>query len=82
MTGRFGGRKRGVPLASKPSSTPIVSISGATRPAGASRSSSPRSTACITAAPVIALVIDAIQPTVSVDIGVGSPRVRRPKAFS
>ena len=50
--------------------------------AGASSSSLPRSTSCMAAAPVIALVIEAIHATVSGVMSAGSPSTRLPKPAS
>ncbi len=82
VIGRFGARSRGLPAASKPSSTRAAPSSGTTSAAGRSRESLPRSTSCMAAAAVIALVIEAIHTTVSRVIGAGLPISRWPKAPS
>jgi hypothetical protein len=50
--------------------------------AGRSRESLPCSTSCIAAAPVMALVMDAIQTTVSTVMAASLPSSRLPKAPS
>ena len=82
MIGRLGARSRGFPAASKPSSTLAAASSGTISLAGRSRLSLPRSTSCIAAVAVIALVMDAIQTTESSVMGAGLPRSRLPKAPS
>ena len=72
------GRVRGLPSSSKPSRTGTLPRSGITSDTGASRESRPCSTSCIAAAPVIAFVIDAIQPTVSGVIASPAPATRSP----
>src|SRR5207253_6612191 len=55
---------------------------GASWLAGASRASLPRSTSCMAAVAVMALVIEAIHTTVSSVMGASLPSSRRPKAPS
>ena len=66
VIGRVAGRSFGSPLASKPSSTCGEARSGRILPMGSSSESLPCSTSCMPAAVVMALVIDAIQNTLSV----------------
>ena len=82
VTAQVGARNMGSPLLSKPSSTCALASHGIISEAGASRSSLPCSTNCIAAAPVIALVIEKIAPTVSVVIATPVPIVRSPAAPS
>jgi hypothetical protein len=82
VTVPLGARSRGLPLASNPSITWTLPRNGMTFPAGASSDSLPRSTSCIAAVPVIALVIEAIHTTVSGVIEAGLPISRTPKAPS
>ena len=82
MIGRLGGRRIGLPPASKPSSTCADPSSGTVALAGCSRLSLPCSTSCIAAAAVIALVMDAIHTTESRVIGVFVLRSRLPNAPS
>ena len=82
MIGRLGARRRGLPAGSKPSSTLALARSGTTSLAGRSRPSLPRSTSCMTAVAVIALVIEAIHTTVSGAIGASLPSSRLPNAPS
>ena len=82
MIGRFGARSRGLPAASKPSSTFTAPSSGSTSLAARSSTSLPRSTSCMAAVAVIAFVIEAIQTTVSGVIGAGLPSSRQPNAPS
>src|SRR5947199_6466048 len=65
VIGFLAGRSFGSPLASKPSSTCGAARSGSTLPIGASSESLPCSTSCMAPAAVIALVIEAIQNTLS-----------------
>ena len=57
-------------------------MAGTTAWAGVSRLSLPRSTHCTAATEVMALVIEAIQPTVSMVIACPPPSTRSPKAPS
>ncbi len=82
VTGRRAGRRRGAPSAAKPSSTCGRASSGTTAPIGASSESLPSSTCCIAATVVTALVMEAIQTTVSGVIAASWSRPRRPKAPS
>ena len=79
MMSRLALRVLGLPSASKPSSTPTSPSAGITALAGASSESLPRSTSCMAAAPVTALVIEAIHTTVSGVISAASPSIRLPK---
>ena len=80
MIGRFAGRSLGSPLASKPSSTCGAAMSGSTLPIGSSSESLPCSTSCMAPAPVTALVIEAIQNTLSGVIASDFERSRLPNA--
>jgi len=82
VIGRLGARSRGWPAGSNPSSTLADNRAGTTSLAGRSRLSLPRSTSCMAAVPVMALVIDAIQTTESTVIGASLPSSRLPKAPS
>ncbi|MGY4354934.1 hypothetical protein ACVW0J_001427 [Bradyrhizobium sp. i1.7.7] len=81
MIAPFAGRSFGSPLASKPSSTCGLARSGSTEPIGASSDSLPCSTSCIAPAEVTALVIEAIQNTLSSVIASGLDRSRLPNAL-
>ena len=72
------GRVFGLPSASKPSSTIGFANSGSMALMGASSDSLPRSICCMAQAPVIALVIEAIQTTVSAVIGSPEGSARLP----
>ena len=72
------GRVFGLPSESKPSSTIGFASSGSTVLIGASSDSLPRSTCCMAQAPVIALVMEAIQTTVSTVIGSPEGSARLP----
>ena len=78
--GRFAGRNLGWPEGSKPSSTCGAESSGKTSAICRSSASLPCSTSCMAAAEVMALVIEAIQNTVSVLIAASSASARRPNA--
>ena len=65
VIGFLAGRSFGSPLASNPSSTCGLARSGSSLPIGSSSESLPCSTSCMPAAAVIALVIEAIQNTLS-----------------
>ncbi len=65
MIGLVAGRSCGAPAASKPSSTCGCASSGKSSPMVCSRLSLPCSTSCMQAAAVTALVIEAIQNTLS-----------------
>jgi hypothetical protein len=74
------GRRRGSPAALKPWSTCGAASSGNIAAIGSSSASRPCSTSCIAAAEVTALVIEAIQNTVSGVIAAPSGSARRPNA--
>src|SRR5579859_7601157 len=78
----LAGRNSGAPAASKPASTIGSANAGSQRLAGSSSPTRPASTNCSTAAVVIALVNEAIQNTVSEDIGAGLSRPRTPALAS
>ena len=80
VIGFFAARSFGSPLASKPSSTWGEARSGSTLPIGASSESLPCSTSCMAAAPVMALVIEAIQNTLSGVMASSLDRSRLPNA--
>ena len=78
MIVRRAGRVRGLPSSSNLRGPERRRAARSPRTPAASRSSRPCSTSCIAAAPVIALVIDAIQPTVSGVISSPPPATRSP----
>jgi hypothetical protein len=80
VIGRFAARSFGKPLSSKPSNT-CDATSGSSVPIGASSESLPCSTNCIAPVAVTALVIEAIQNTLSGVIASALPRARLPNAF-
>ena len=80
VIGFFAGRSFGSPLASKPSSTCGLARSGSSLPIGSSSESLPCSTSCMPAALVIALVMEAIQNTLSAVMASSLPRSRLPNA--
>ena len=65
VIGFLAGRVVTVPSAPMPTRTSLRAISGTMSAAGVSRPNFPRSTICIAAAPVMALVMEAIQITLS-----------------
>ena len=79
VIGRLAGRSRGEPSAAKPSSTCTLPSSGSTVAIGPSSDSLPCSTSCMAQAPVMALVIEAIQTTVSAVIGAPEVVSRTPE---
>ena len=82
VTGRLAGRSFGCPEASKPSRT-LGSLScGRTLEIGSSSASRPCSTCCSAATEVTALVMEAIQKTVSTVMGSVPPAARMPNAPS
>ena len=82
VIGRLGGRVLTAPSAPMLTSTCLSAISGTISAAGASSESLPRSTSCMTAAPVIALVIEAIQSTLSCASTPAAPSKITPLSFA
>ena len=80
MTAVRAGRSSGLPSGAKPSSTRGAASAGSSAPNGASSDSLPCSTSIMAATEVIALVMEAIQNTVSVVIAALPPASRRPAA--
>ena len=82
VTGCFAGRSIGAPSAGEALQHLRLRQLRQHAPSGASSASRSASTSCIAATEVIALVIEAIQNTVSSVIGASASRSRRPKAPS
>ena len=80
VIGFFAGRSFGAPEASNPSSTCGEARSGNSLPIGSSSESLPCSTSCMPAAVVIALVMEAIQNTLSTVMASSLVRSRLPNA--
>jgi hypothetical protein len=74
------GRNFGSPALSNPSSTLTAASSGSTSRIGRSSASLPRSTSCMAAVDVIALVMEAIQNNVSTVMAAPDGSARLPNA--